>query len=103
MKDFLTVESFLIWIASSGGMGVAVTFIVAQIKKVWPSLDGWYAMAVTIGIAVLLGAGATALLQTGAFQYIEPYWSVIVAVATTVGGYLTSQLIYHKAPISSRR
>lgn len=100
MEELTTAQKFLLWLTSAGGLGVAVTFIVGQIKKLWPELEGWAALGITLGVAILLGGGATLALQLGWFEYVEPYWSVIVAIATVVGGFATSQLLYHKAPAS---
>ena len=103
MNEITTAQGFLLWLTSAAGLGVGVTFVVGLIKKLWPQLEGWAAMAVTLGVAILLGGGATLMLQFGVFEYIEPYWGVIVAIATVVGGFGTSQLIYHKAPVSGDR
>jgi len=103
MSELTTAQGFLVWLTSTAGLGVGVTFIVGLIKKVWPALEGWVAMAVTIGVAILLGAGGTLVLELGLFKYIEPYWGVIIAIATVVGGFGTSQILYHKAPVSSNR
>ena len=103
MNEITTAQGFLLWLTSAAGLGVGVTFVVGLIKKLWPQLEGWAAMAVTLGVAILLGGGATLMLQLGVFAYIEPYWGVIVAIATVAGGFGTSQLIYHKAPVSGDR
>lgn len=103
MSELTTAQGFFIWLTSTAGLGVAVTFIVGQIKRVWPALEGWVAMAITIGVTILLGVGGTLALQFGLFEYLEPYWGVIIAIATVVGGFGTSQVIYHKAPVSSKR
>lgn len=103
MGEFLTAQSFVVWLTSTAGLGVGVTFLVGLIKKLWPNLEGWAAMAITIGVTILLGVGGTLVLEFGVLEYVEPYWGVIVAIATIIGGFFTSQAIYHKAPVSSSR
>jgi len=98
MNEITTAQGFMLWLTSAAGLGVAVTFVVGLIKKVWPNLQGWAALGVTIGVAVLLGVGGTLALEFKVFEYIEPYWGVIIAIATVVGSFGTSQLLYHAAP-----
>ena len=103
MNEITTVQGFLLWLTSAAGLGVGVTFVVGLIKKLLPQLEGWAALGITLGVAILLGGGGTLALQMGWFKHIEPYWSVIVAIATVVGSFGTSQVLYHKAPISGDR
>jgi len=102
VNELSTAQRFLVWITSTAGLGVAVPFIVGAIKKLWPQLEGWAALLITLGVAVFVGGGATALLELGWYQYLEPYWGVIVAIVSVVLGggisFGTSQLIYHNAP-----
>ena len=101
MFDFVTAESFLVWLTSASGLGVAVLFVVKWIKS-YLKLEGWQAFLATALVAILLGGGATLLIEYNMFDYIEPYWGLIVAIVSVVAGsgvaLGSSQLVYHLAP-----
>lgn len=98
MNDFPTAQTFLLWLTSAAGLGVAVPFLVNFIKKYW-KLEGWQALLLTLGVAIVVGGGATLLLQFGMYEYLEDYWGLIVAVITVTFG--SSQAVYHLAPRTS--
>jgi len=106
MSSFLTAQDFLIWLASASGLGVAVPFIVGLIKRYW-KVEGELAFLLTVAVAVVIGGGATVLLNFEVYQYVEQYWGLILAVIAAVGGGAitlgSSQLIYHSAPRTSKR
>ena len=101
MGEFLTAKSFLVWLTSAAGLGVAVTFLMAGIKK-YVDLDGWQAFGMVVFLAIVLGGGATLLIEYKMFQYIEEYWGLIIAILSVIAGggvaLGSSQLVYHKAP-----
>lgn len=101
MGDFVSAKSFLVWLTSAAGLGVAVPFVMQAVKKYLP-LEGWQAFLLTACVAIFLGGGATVLLEYGAFDYVEPYWDLIVAIISVVAGggvaLGSSQLVYHLAP-----
>lgn len=104
MKEFTTAQAFLVWLTSAAGLGVVVPFVVSLLKSKL-KVDGWVAILLTLGVAILFGGGATLVLQFGLFEYVEPYWELIVAIATVVGSMVTfgsSQVVYHLAPRSSK-
>jgi uncharacterized SAM-binding protein YcdF (DUF218 family) len=101
MSSFLTAQDFLIWLTSASGLGVAVTFIVGLIKRYW-EVEGELAFLLTAVVAVVIGGGASLLLQYEVYQYIEQYWGLLLAIIAAVGGGAitlgSSQLVYHLAP-----
>ena len=105
MSSFLTAQDFLIWLTSAGGLGVAVPFIVSLIKRYW-KVEGELAFLLTAVVALVIGGGATLLLQFEVYQYVEQYWGLLLAIIAAIsGGVVTlgsSQLVYHLAPRTSK-
>lgn len=98
MKD--TAQATLVWLTSAAGLGVAVPFVVSFIKR-YLKVEGWQALLLTFAVAMLIGGGAMIALETGVYAYFEDYWPLLVAVIGVTFG--SSQLVYHKAPRTSKR